>query len=133
MTSRVVYEDDYCAVTYDSERHLVVYRRSARSYPTLEDAARSFNSARKGIPTRTALSHHVFLMDVREGPMRADPEFEKMMRETGPHVADSFKRAAVLVKTAIGKLQMNRIRRERDAHLVVFDDESAAMAYLMSA
>jgi hypothetical protein len=133
MVIRVIHEDEFSTVTYDVERRLIVYKRLAKSYPTLEAAAESVRKARERMPPGMPLEHHVFLMDVREGPMRSDEGFEQTMRVTGPELSTLFKRSAVLVKTAVGKLQMNRIQKERGGVSTVFDDERAALAYLLGA
>lgn len=130
MTERTVYHDEFATVTYDPDRKFLWYRRSAKSYPTLEDAAKSVANARSSLPPGTKLEHHVFLMDVREGPLRSDKDFEQVMRNSGPELSHLFKRSAVLVKTAVGKLQQMRIRSERGASSEIFDDEAKALAYL---
>jgi hypothetical protein len=130
MSVRVLYEDEYSSVTYDASQRMIVYRRNAKAYPTLEAASTSIGSSWKTLPTLGTLSHHTFLMDIREAPMNASEGFDQVARDVGPQLTGRFRRAAVLVRTAVGKLQMNRIRRERQTDLVVFDDESAAMAYL---
>lgn len=129
MSERIVYDDPYATVTYFPERKLVVYRRKATPYPDVKSVRASLEASRASMPG-TRLSHHVFLMDVREGPMRVDPEFESATREAGPELSKMFLRSAVLVKTAVGKLQMNRIRQERNTAFQVFDDEAKAYEYL---
>jgi hypothetical protein len=83
------------------------------------------------MPVELTLAHHVFLMDVREGPLRTDDGFEQVVRDAGPELSHRFKRSAILVKTAVGALQMKRILRERGGRSEVFDDEEKAIAYLL--
>jgi hypothetical protein len=130
MSERIVYDDPYATVTYFPEKRLVIYRRKATPYPDAKTVRASLEASRSSMPG-TRLSHHVFLMDVREGPMRSDPEFESATRDAGPELSKMFLRAAVLVKTAVGKLQMNRIRQERSTAFEVFDDEAKALEYLL--
>ncbi len=132
MTERTVFEDPYATVTYSPDRKLIVYRRKATPYPDLATARSSLEAARGAMPLGLKLSHHVFLMDVREGPLRVDPEFEQATEAAGPDLSKLFKRAAVLVKTAVGKLQMSRLRNERARIFEVFDDETKAYAFLSS-
>jgi len=132
MAVRTVYEDEFATVTYDPERKFLWYRRTAKPYPTLEDAAKSVSNARSSLPIGTKLEHHVFLMDVREGPLRSDKDFEQVLRNTGPELSHLFKRSAVLVKTAIGKLQQMRIRTERGTRSEIFDDEKKALEFLLA-
>ncbi|MBL8683638.1 MAG: hypothetical protein JNK05_30990 [Myxococcales bacterium] len=130
MSERTVYDDPYATVTYFPDRKLVIYRRKATPYPDAKTVRASLEASRASMPG-TRLAHHVFLMDVREGPMRSDPEFESATRDAGPELSKMFLRSAVLVKTAVGKLQMNRIRQERNTAFEVFDDEAKALDYLL--
>lgn len=132
MAERIVFDDPYATVTYFPDRKLIVYRRKATPYPDLATARSALEAARGSMPPGVKLSHHAFLMDVREGPLRADPEFERATQDAGPELSKVFKRAAVLVKTAVGKLQMSRIRNERAMSMEVFDDEAKAYAFLAS-
>ena len=69
--------------------------------------------------------------DLRDGPMRSDPEFENRSRTQQLRTLAGFARVAVLVRTAVGKLQVSRARRE-SGHSTegIFHDEAEALAYL---
>jgi len=70
------------------------------------------------------------LVDLRQAPARNDPEFERLMRAHRPRIFAEFARRAVLVKTAVGKLHVQRhARADGYADLVVFTDEPSAMSY----
>jgi hypothetical protein len=131
MSERSIFEDAYCAVTYDPDKKLIWYRRKPTQYPSNEVAAKAVTDAKTAMPVTGTLAHHVFMMDVREGPMRSDPGFEAAMRSSGPNIGAQFKRSAVLVKTAVGKLQMTRLLSEQKSPSVVFDDEAKALAWLL--
>jgi hypothetical protein len=71
------------------------------------------------------------LVDLREAPSRNDPEFETAM---GPHrkrMFEGFARRGVLVRTAAGKLQVQRhARSDRHNDLQTFVDPIAAISTL---
>ncbi len=70
------------------------------------------------------------LVDLRQAPARNDPEFERLMRAHRPRIFAEFARRAVLVKTAVGKLHVQRhARADGYADLVVFTDEPSAMSH----
>jgi hypothetical protein len=74
---------------------------------------------------------HCLLMDMRDGPTHhASPEFERVLAEYRPRILSGFERIAMLVKTSVGKLQVNRMAREDNINVRIFDDEADALAYL---
>jgi hypothetical protein len=104
-------------------------RRTSTAYESLESigvTAASIERALVGVD----LSRLGFLIDLREGPMRNDPEFEKVGRPWQEKMMGVFGRVAILVKTPVGKLQMGRIVRALHASAQVFDDERQAIAFL---
>jgi hypothetical protein len=75
---------------------------------------------------------HVLLVDTREAVMNNDPAFEKASNRARPSLVRDFRRIAVLVKTAVGALQVGRHIREGGIDSTVFNDEKAALAFLLS-
>jgi hypothetical protein len=74
---------------------------------------------------------HSLLMDMRDGPTHhASAEFERVLSEYRPKIMAGFEKIAVLVKTSVGKLQVNRMAREDNLNVRIFDDEAEALAYL---
>jgi hypothetical protein len=70
------------------------------------------------------------LADLRDGPMRNDPAFEQASKEMREFMT-SFRRAAILLKTAVGKLQVTRLSRDlQPGNMRMFDDEAEALAFL---
>jgi hypothetical protein len=73
------------------------------------------------------------LMDVREAPLRNDPEFEQTIAPRVARLGVGFARTAVLVRTAIGKLQVARQSRgATGSAIATFDDEKGAIAFVAS-
>jgi hypothetical protein len=70
-------------------------------------------------------------VDMRAGPMRNDPEFERAVGPINRDLFQGYGRVAILVRTAVGRLQVQRVAKANgnsDPH--VFTDEDAALAYL---
>lgn len=66
------------------------------------------------------------MVSVRNGS-RGPRESEKALEA----VASIFKRRAALVKSAVGKLQVKRIAKDRgDDNVPIFNEEAEAIAYL---
>ncbi|MDI3283598.1 hypothetical protein [Polyangium sp. 15x6] len=85
------------------------------------------------VPLRERKSLGV-LLDTREAPMMADDAAMAIIRPLMNEVLTGFPRGAILVKTAVGKLQAMRRTREEASlgriQLPVFDDEAAAIAHV---
>ena len=73
------------------------------------------------------------LIDLRAGPPgRNDPEFERASEEWRRALTTDFERVAILVRTAVGKLHIQRLGREIGGEPTIFMDESEALAFLRS-
>jgi hypothetical protein len=73
---------------------------------------------------------YVVLIDIRQGPLRSGPEFEQSALRFRHASTHDFARAAVLVQTQIGKLQLARHAKEQAGGPVIFTDEAEALRYL---
>lgn len=70
------------------------------------------------------------LVDIRDGPLRTDSEFEERFQPYRRRMVRGFDRVAVLVSTAVGKLQVQRHAREDGAPMQAFIHENLAQAFL---
>lgn len=71
------------------------------------------------------------LLDLRAAPLRHDPELETALSPRVTGLSRNFRRQALLVRTAVGVLQVNRVSREAvGAAPSVFRDEGEALAWL---
>jgi hypothetical protein len=104
--------------------------RTARTYADLDEVRRTDDEVGQVMRARSPRETRL-LFDLRGGPPgRNDPEFERVGVETRHGMAKLFSRVAILVKTAAGRLQVNRLTR--DAHLApgIFLDEREALTWL---
>jgi hypothetical protein len=80
---------------------------------------------------RLPLKNMKLLVDVREAPPRNDPAFEREVTKVIGAIISKFAGHAVLVKTAVGVLQVQRLERARQADAAaVFQNEADAFKYL---
>jgi hypothetical protein len=70
------------------------------------------------------------LVDLRDGPLRTDRAFEARFEKFRVEMLRGYARTAILVRSAVGKLQVQRHARADATPLQVFDDERAAMEFL---
>ncbi len=74
------------------------------------------------------------LLDLRGGPTgRNDPEFERAGESWRRQLATDFDRIAILVRTAVGKLHVQRLGREVGRTPAIFMSEAEALAFLAAA
>ena len=72
------------------------------------------------------------LVDMREAPIRNDPEFEDAMAELRQRLTSHFERTSILLESEIGELQVTRLERdERRPTTVTTRSESTALKFLL--
>lgn len=115
----------------DEARRLVRYTRSSLPFDdlrALDDAYGGLVRAATGLERKGELA---LLIDLRAGPARNDPVFEQAVaRYRGPMMR-GFGRVALLVKTAVGRLQVGRHAREDGVVGLVTQDEDEALRFLL--
>ncbi|MBX7194872.1 MAG: hypothetical protein K1X94_22655 [Sandaracinaceae bacterium] len=127
----LLYESRYGRLELDESRQLVRYTRSATPFDTLDDAMTMFReviAAGKEHGRRGC----VLLSDVRLAVGRNDPEFERVLQALRGELFGAYPKRATLVRTVVGKLQIQRLNHEAQTTVEVFDDEAAALGYLLS-
>ncbi len=127
----LLYESKYGRLELDEARNLVRYTRSATPFDSIEDAVVMFRRliAVGGEHGRRGC---VLLSDVRLAVGRNDPEFERVVQALRGELFGAYRRRATLVRTVVGKLQIQRLNHEAHTSVEVFDDEAAALGYLLS-
>ncbi|MEO8878178.1 MAG: hypothetical protein ABI461_21475 [Polyangiaceae bacterium] len=129
--SSVIFNDPIVVVTL--ENGYIRYTRSSVPYASLDEvrdvhmrietAARPFASQKIGL-----------LFDIRAAPSRNDDGFEAEILRILTKLTGLFKRHATLVRSMVGRLQVQRMARTRgDDGSPIFSDEREAIAFVSSA
>ncbi len=126
-----LHDNEYARIEWDASRSLLTFRRTRKPFASLRDALAEMETLRTQAE-RVGLRTSAILVDSREAPLRADPEFEALSEKHFLPLVKRFRRAAVLIASATGRLQVGRIRREQSAGYEVFDEVGAALAFLAS-
>jgi len=125
-------ENEYFRLTVDEPEGIVRYTRSPLAFPSAavaRDDLRQLVAATRGISRH----HYSLLTDVRDAPGRNDEDFESTLASMQHDLFDGFKKRAILVKSAVGRLQVERLARERRAPAAnVFEMGKDAIAYLLA-
>ncbi len=105
--------------------------RTSRPYRTTEEMDEAYGQV---VDRCAALDRHeaAILVDLREARGRNDPAFEQRLAVHRKAQFEGFRRAAVLVRSLVGKLQVERLMKEDGLDIPVFRDEDLALHYLRS-
>jgi len=128
--AKVLLTDAYVTVSIDNIAGYVRYVRSREAYPSLDvvrDVHQRVGMVLSLLP-RSALG---LLIDMREAPSRNDDAFEVEIVRIIENMHSYFRVHAALVKSAVGKLQVQRIAKSAGrTDPSVFSTEPEALAYL---
>jgi hypothetical protein len=128
---RDLYRGRQWIITEDTERSFVRITRTTAPFDSLAELEAAGMHLEQALNDARRRCTGV-LVDLREGPLRNDPEFEKAMGKLRLAIYRGFKRSAVIVRTAVGKLQVARHAREDQAPgFGAFLDEPDAIAHLV--
>jgi hypothetical protein len=132
--SRILFADDHVTVAYDEAHGLVRYTRSGKPYASIDEMTASHDKLVAALPPFFPTSGLKLLVDVRPAPPRNDEAFEAQVTRLLVTFIQRFSAHAFLVKSAVGRLQTQRLARDRgETHPAVFDDETAALRHLGAA
>jgi hypothetical protein len=127
---RTLLADPLLMVTVEDARGLVRYQRTREAFPSL-DAMRALHERMFASLGGLPLQKFKLLVDVRDAPPRNDVAFEREVTRILDFIISKFAGHAVLVKSAVGMLQVQRLERERKASgAAVFANEADALRHL---
>jgi hypothetical protein len=128
MTEELI-RNPYFVLSIDRPGRIVRYARTSLPYPSTEEVARSLKGI--GTPARSYDPASVgLLVDLRDGPLRNEDDLESAIGHQRTRFFTNFAGVAVLVKTAVGALQMSRLNKQDRLPYEVFQDEAKALAHL---
>jgi hypothetical protein len=126
----VVFSNAYFTVESEEGSRIVRCTRTAEPFTSPAEILRGHEEVARALD-RFGRAGAALLVDVRNARGLHDPALEGPMAEGRMRVMEGFARAAVLVKTAAGALQVQRHAREDGVDLRTFqNDEDGALAYL---
>jgi hypothetical protein len=129
MAARMLLENEYVTVALDRARGHVVITRLGRQFESPAHLTRVMAAAFKAAMA-SAGPGGLLLMDLRQGPGRNEPEYERAINALVAEHLVTIKRIAVLVRSAVGKLQVQRLRRRVSETTSVFMEEEDALEFL---
>jgi len=116
-------------VRHDAVHNVVLITREALHYDSLVELNDTF--AKMELATQSVVKQRsVLFIDSRRAPLRNDPVFEAAFEENRRRYIKGFRKVAALVKTAVGRLQIQRHSKIDGIPIGVFTDPAEALAYL---
>ena len=129
VAQRELLRSPYFIIRVDDAERIVRMWRTSEPFPTLHAVRAGWQSVIDACD-RTGRSGLCLLADLRAGPARNDPEFEKITTPMIPHIHTGFLRNAILVKLAVGALQIKRHAKSDGIDRFITSSEEEALAYL---
>lgn len=126
---REIYRTPYFLLTVDDEKRLLRRARTDLAFPALAEAETSYDAMLLSIE-HIPRDRFALLADMRLAPARNDDAFEALVARYYARLYSGFRRAAALVKTQVGRLQLGRMSEASGIRVPAFVDEAAAMTYL---
>jgi hypothetical protein len=120
-------ETPYCSLRLDHRHGIVRFTRSDQPYPSLAALEHEVGEIDRLLER---MSGARVLVDLRAASPRNDPGFELVIKQFRRKLFERSERTAVLVRTAVGALQVKRHMREDGFSVEVFQSEEEAVAHL---
>jgi hypothetical protein len=120
-------ETAYCTIDWDRQHGILRFARTEQPYPSTAAIEHEAIEIERAVDRMRGAR---LLVDLRLATPRNDPEFETVMKKYRRKLFERAERAAVLVRTAVGVLQVKRHMREDGHHVEVFQAEEDALSYL---
>ncbi len=128
MKNPEIVESLFARIEIDRDSQIVKLIRTAE--PLLaESIGRAVDDFQLAVPLRER-PRLVLLQDMRLAPAVRDEALEKAFALALPRLTAKFAARAVLLATAVGRLQATRFARMSDGDSMVFTDEAEALRFL---
>lgn len=123
-----LFECESLLFLYDPARDLVIMRRTSVPMPEPNELPSLFTRMLQSVK---AYEGKPLLIDLRAGRGNNHPEFERAIETQNERLARAFPVYVLLVRTAVGMLQVSRLTKssnDRSRHIC--NDEATALAKL---
>lgn len=130
MAMIVIFEGKFGVLEADTEGPLLRYTRSSLPFSSVQEIEDFMNGMAAALD-RLGRSGRVILIDLRLVAGRNDPSFEATASRMRKRAYRGLTRTAVLVKTSLGAMHVQRVADEDSLKRFVTTDEAAALRYLL--
>ncbi|WP_437288495.1 hypothetical protein [Sorangium sp. So ce406] len=126
---RQIERNPYTALYHDALQQLVALKRSSLHYPSIEVLDQNFDRLEQALGV---VSRHrsVLLVDARDAPFRNDDKFDEPFARRHARLVQGFKKMAVILRSAVGALQVGRITKGSLQPVSTFTKPEDALRHL---
>ncbi len=125
-----IFRGEYGFIVADPSGPFIRYERNHIPFATLKELEDFMNGMATAID-KHGRAGRVILIDVRKSPGRNDPAFESSASRMRKRAYRGLLRQGVLVKSALGAMQVKRVAEEDGMERFVSTDEQAILRYLL--
>jgi hypothetical protein len=125
-----LFQNEWAVGTLEYGGRLVRIARTA--HPFSEGALGTLRTTSTSLFSLAERRDKVLLLDTRLAPLLGNEALEQALAQSTNQLIGGYQRSAVLVATAVGRLQASRFSQARQGESVVFNDEAAALKYLLA-
>lgn len=125
----IALQTPYFIVHSDGAGFVVRIQRTGLDYPDISSMERDVDAINT-VLDRLGRDRKGLCIDWREGPLRNDAPFEEALRRLMPRLVRGYRTVAIIVRSAVGALQVKRHFREANLVGEVFQDEADALDFL---
>lgn len=126
---RRIHESPWFVVDHNPADRVYRVARSNKPFADLAEVERGYGGFELVLTTVPPGSRLLF--DSRDAVPRNDAEFEAALIPIRDRAFARFAKVAILVKTAVGRLQVQRMNQGLPDTVAVFDDEDRAFDFLL--
>lgn len=126
-----VLRSQYFTVLISRNQLLVRVIRSSQPFDSIKTVITAWKEV-DGAVAKAARKGWALLVDMRQGPARNDPEFEQAIQSVVPEVRKGYRRIGVLVRSAVGRMQVSRVARSYGVDEMVSTSEQEVLAFLQN-
>jgi hypothetical protein len=129
----LLFANAFVQVHHTEQRRVIRVTRTSHPIQELTDVELAWGSVTRLL---AGLDRHrnSLLLDMRRAKGRNDDAFERAVAKHRAATVNGFERAAVLVQSLHGKLQVQRhVREDGLGEVCIFDTEAEAIAWLLEA
>jgi serine/threonine protein kinase len=128
----IIDQSPYVTILWEPVARLVRYTRSDVPFAVADDVGRGYSIMRDAFAAAER-GDKILLLDLRLGPLRADPRFVKIALAELPELQAGWRKVANVVRTDEGMRQLSKLGQSIGLPARLFFDEDAALAWLLSA
>lgn len=124
---RTLIATEHYILEEDEAHRVAVLRRTPVPFKSIEEIVESNDRVLEQL--RPYHAGYGVIVDMRQAPQRNDPSFENAMSRLRNRVTEVFARVAVLLDSAVGVLQVDRLGRAEGGKTFATQSESAATRF----